>query len=75
MHMVRSGIVKSVDRTYNCGVIEDKNGNEFFFNGSECLEGELPAQWSVVTFVKDPDYKSTKVAMLIQPMNNKAVGF
>jgi len=64
--MVRSGIVKSLDRAQKCGVIEDAKGREFFFTAFECDGQELPKLHTVVTFVKDPDYKSTDVAMLIK---------
>jgi hypothetical protein len=64
--MVRSGIVKHIDRANNTGIIEDKRGREFFFSIAECCENELPQLYTVVTFVKDPDYKSTDVAALIK---------
>ncbi len=67
--MVRSGIVTSVCRASNTGTIEDKNGREFFFTIYECCENELPAIYSLVTFVKDPDYKATDVAALIKRSN------
>lgn len=64
--MVRSGIVVQVNRAEQTGIIEDKNGREFFFSIHECVDNELPGLNSVVTFVKDPDFKSTDVASLVK---------
>lgn len=74
--MVYSGIVKQVCKATKTGVIEDKNGREFFFSIDECCENELPPLWSTVTFVKDPDYKSTNVAALVKrsPLFQKLAG-
>lgn len=71
--MVRSGIVKSVCKATKTGIIEDKNKREFYFSIDECVENELPTQFSTVTFVKDSDYKTTDVACLIKPMRFKDV--
>jgi hypothetical protein len=65
--MVRSGIVVRVDVKDQTGIIEDKNGREFFFCVQECFEGKLPEMHAVVTFVKDPDFKTTDVASLVKP--------
>lgn len=73
--MVKSGIVTSVCRATYTGTIEDSKGREFFFSIDECVELELPKLYSTVTFIKDPDYKSTDVAALIktsQVFNSKA---
>ena len=64
--MVLSGIVKEVNKATKSGVIQTKLGKEYFFNISECVENELPVQWSNVTFIKDPDFKTTNVAMLVK---------
>jgi hypothetical protein len=64
--MFKSGIVIQVDHKTQTGVIEAKNGTEFFFSASECEGGELPAIHSVVTFIKDQDFKSTNVASLVK---------
>jgi hypothetical protein len=71
MYMVRSGIVIEVDRFTQTGIIEDHNKNQFFFSLADCLEGDLPALWSMVTFLKDKDYKHTNVAMLVKKSNLK----
>ena len=64
--MFRSGIVVEIDYRNKTGIIEDKNKNEFFFSAVECENQDLPRLHSVVTFVKDPDFKSTNVASLIK---------
>lgn len=64
--MVKSGIVKALNRAENTGVIEGKDGREYFFSINECCDLELPRLWATVTFVKDPDYKSTNVAALVK---------
>jgi hypothetical protein len=64
--VVKSGTVIHLDYASNMGVIETKGGVEFFFRVTECVEGELPPLYSLVTFIKDPDYKATNVAMLIK---------
>lgn len=65
--MVRSGTVIRVDAFSNSGMIRDEKGREFYFHLQECCENKLPRLYSVVTFIKDQDFKSTDVAALIQP--------
>lgn len=72
--MVKSGTVISLDRSSNMGVIETKRGQEFFFSINECEGNELPPLYSHVTFVKDPDYLATNVAMLIMRSPVQLVG-
>lgn len=64
--MVLSGMVIHLDLVNKTGIIEGKNRREFFFSIHECVENELPRLYSTVTFIKDPDYKSTNVAALIK---------
>jgi hypothetical protein len=63
--MIRSGIVKVSAGI--CGVIQDGQGKEFYFSITECVEGKLPEIGDLVTFTKDPDFKSTDVAQLVKP--------
>ena len=64
--MVKSGIVISIDRFAKTGVIEDQQRREYFFTIHECFENELPSLYSNVTFIRDPDYKTTLVAALVR---------
>jgi hypothetical protein len=64
--MVKSGMVISVDASQQCGVIQDDKKRQFFFSINECCDNRLPSVYTTVTFVKDPDFKSTNVAMLIK---------
>jgi hypothetical protein len=63
--MIRSGVVKIATET--CGTIQDGQGREFYFGVQDCVEGKVPKLHSFVTFVKDPDFKSTDVALLVKP--------
>lgn len=66
--MVRSGIVIRLDYVTSSGVIEEtRTKKEFFFNIHECVELRLPRLHTTVTFIKDPDFKSTDVAALVKP--------
>ena len=64
--MVRFGKVMSIDKTTNTGIIRDQRGRDFFFYGYECENDQLPPLYSVVSFIKDEDFKSTNVACLIK---------
>jgi hypothetical protein len=64
--VVKLGTVISLNKAEQTGIIVDKNNREYFFSVHECCENELPPMWSEVTFVKDADFKSTNVAMLIK---------
>ena len=75
--MLKSGTVVSLNHADKTGIIVDAKNKEYFFSITECYEGRLPNVWDEVTFVKDPDFKSTPVAMLIKStevMKKLAVG-
>lgn len=65
--MIRSGKLMSIDRLTNSGVIrENGSRKEYLVTASECKDQTLPPLYSTVTFIKDEDFKSTNVAMLVQ---------
>jgi hypothetical protein len=74
--MVRTGMVVEYDRKTGTGIIQDLSGVNFFFNlyaNVECKEQvHIPSIYTMVTFVRDRDFKSTFVAMLIKPYKQTA---
>lgn len=68
--ITRKGIVTQVIEVGLCGVIRDGMGREFYFAAKDCAGG-LPEVGAQVSFIKDPDFKATDVAYLIEPVTPK----
>ena len=65
------GIVAEVDQKTKTGTIRFSSTLEYFFSASECENLEMPQVGTQVTFLRDPDFKSTPVAMQIKKSNLK----
>ncbi len=70
--MVLQGIVLRVSEADNCGVILGPKSRQYYFHINECENEVLPELHSEVSFVKDPDFKSTLVAHLVKPVRKSA---
>lgn len=64
--MIKSGMIIQINKWDGTGIIETKHGQQFFFSSEECVGSEMPKLFTQVTFLKDPDFRQTDVAMLIQ---------
>lgn len=75
--MVRTGMVVEFDPLKGTGIIQDLKGVSYFFNlnasNQECQHEHFAiAPYIRVTFVKDPDFKTTPVAIMIKRIEARA---
>lgn len=65
--MVRVGKVISINKAERSGLITDFRGREFIFLVKDCKDEAIPKLNTRVTFIKDDDFKTIDVAVVVIP--------
>ncbi len=63
--MSYQGRVVSINSRECSGLIRDIKGNEFIFTQWECKDDKMPLPGDQVTFIKDEDWRTINVALMV----------
>lgn len=62
------GKVIEIDKISKTGTITDHRGRDFFFALKDCKDHKFPKVNTPVVFIRDEDYVTTDVAILVIPI-------